>query len=120
MYAQGEYKCNNSSHGCIVQGGDLTEATKPDKWVAGMGLPLVWRTKPPGCLILEEYRLSTNKKLEVLTQTGYFLLSLVATFLLSRKFGGKGKFVKKNRPGCCFVLEILPVKILGHFLKGNV
>ena len=37
-----------------MQEWDLTELKNPEKWVAGLGLPLVWRTKPsepPGCLI---------------------------------------------------------------------
>ena len=60
-----------------------------------MGLPLVWRTKPPpGCLILEDLQtlyIPSNKKLEVWTQymyAGYIFLSMVATCTsrLSRKF----------------------------------
>ena len=35
----------------------------PEKWVAGLGLPLVERTKPPeppGCLILEDVQTRHN------------------------------------------------------------
>ena len=41
----------------LFQWCDLTKVKKPGKWVAGLVLPLVWRTKPPdppGCLILED------------------------------------------------------------------
>ena len=38
----------------------------PEKWAAGLGLPLVWITKPPEprrCLILEDvYRLATSQQ----------------------------------------------------------
>ena len=37
---------------------DLTKVKNPEKWVAGLGLPLVLEDKPPlkppGCLILED------------------------------------------------------------------
>ena len=62
----------------------------PEKWVAGLGLPLVSRTKhpePPGCLIWEDIQtlhIPTNKTLEVWTQYRLFLY-LVAAPLLSRK-----------------------------------
>ena len=53
---------------------DLTKVNNPEKWKAGLGLPLVSRTKPPEltrCLSLEDLRtlhIPTNMKLEVLTQ----------------------------------------------------
>ena len=96
----------------VCQGCDLTKVKNPEKWVAGLGLHLVSRIKPPeppGCLILEDlhcYRLSSFGH-----NTGYFFLSLVANSLLSRKGWGKGRFVKKilksgkilrnHMPGMC-------------------
>ena len=73
----------------------MTKVKNAEKWVAGLGLPLVSRTKPcepPECLILEDLQtlhIRTNKKLEIWTQYrlllsflgGYFFLSLVATSL---------------------------------------
>ena len=74
-----------------LQGCDL-EVKNPEKWVAGLGLHLVSRTKPPeppGCLILEDLQtlhIPTNKKLEVWTQYRLLLSFLGATSILSRKF----------------------------------
>ena len=62
------------------------------EWEVGLGLLLVWRTKPPeppGCFILEDLQtlhIPTNKTLEVWTQYRILFLSLVATSPLSRKF----------------------------------
>ena len=69
---------------------DLTKVSDPEKWVAGLGFPLVSRTKapePPGCLILEDlltFHIPTNKKLEVWTQ---------ATFSFPWWQLGNGRFV---------------------------
>ena len=73
-----------TEYGC-----DLTKVKNPEKWVAGLGLPLVERRKkppePPGCLILEDLQTlhnPTNKKLEVWHghNTGYFFLSFLYSF----------------------------------------
>ena len=72
----------------ILHGCDFTKVKNPEKWVAGPGLSLVSRTKPPeppGCLILEDLqtlRIPTNKKLEVWTQYRLLWFALVATSLL--------------------------------------
>ena len=87
MYAEMSFhkclmKCN-----IYIQSCDLRKVTNPEKWVAGLGLPLVWRTKPPEpprCLILEDLQtlhIPTNTKLEVWTQYR-LLLSFLGSYVL--------------------------------------
>ena len=72
-----------------VQGCDLTKVTNPEKWMAGLGLPLVWRTKPPephGCLILEDLQTPHSHKQKTrrldTIQATCLIRSMVATSLL--------------------------------------
>ena len=61
-----------------------------------------WSRGPPGCLIfkdLQTLHVPTNIQIEVCTQYRRFFLSLVDTFLLSRKFRGKERFVKNPEIG---------------------
>ena len=60
---------------------------KPQQLEAGLDLPLVYRTQPPGCLILEDLQTPhPHQKMRFGHNTGYFFLSLVAISLLSRHF----------------------------------
>ena len=64
---------------------DLTKVRNPEKWVAGLGLPLVSKTKPKRTSWMFNFGGFTDSSKPHKQPKGYFFLSLVATSLLSRK-----------------------------------
>ena len=86
------------------------------KWIVGLVLPLVWKTKP-WCLFLEDLQtlhIPTNMKLDVWTQYrlllsflgGYFssFKKILRQREICKKILKSGKILRNHRPGIIFIL----------------
>ena len=108
------------------KGCELTTLKNPGKRVAGLGLALVSRTKPPeppGCLILEDLQTSPHPHKQETRgfghNTGYFFLPSVDTSSLFKKILRQRKIVKKSWNQEKF-WEIIGLKYrVSHFERIN-